>query len=198
MSCYKHPNMNAVAKCANCGRDICAICTTRVGDAVVCRDCAEELRSRPAPPEAEPASEAGAPLEPSAPAPSPGAVAAAPPAPVVATPSRESMAAADVAAAGGRRKKESLLSALLSLVLPGAGQAYNGQPVKGVLLAAVYVGLIVAIIGSSTLLAIVYPLASCCCLPAYIAPLIILLYAVYNAYRTAEKINSGVPAIDWL
>jgi hypothetical protein len=100
--------------------------------------------------------------------------------------------------AGSPREKESLLSAALSLILPGAGQVFNGQIVKGVILAALYLGSMAAIL-MLIVLAALYARSLCCfCLPAFILPLIVLVYAIYDAYDTAEKINNGQPANDWL
>lgn len=221
MTCYQHPGMSAAARCAQCGKEICAACATNVGDRVVCRDCAVTLRSQPAPVAEEPEPEAqAAPESPVQAADSAPVIAerpAAPPEPPVGEPSGvpapvAPSAVASVArpvppatmvidpGAGGRREKESLLSALLSLILPGAGQMYNGQLAKGIVLAAVYLGSIVIIVGGMILTALaaasygVSGSVCCCCLPLFIVPMIVLIYAIYDAYNTAEQINSSQPA----
>ena len=196
VTCYNHPGVGAAGCCANCGKEICAACTVHEGGRVVCRDCAEALRGQPAPePQVvQPEQPGGSPVTVPAPATTSALVPAAPsPPPAVVD-----------AGAGGPRPKESLLSAALSLILPGAGQAYNGQIAKGVILATIYVGSIVLIVGGAiaTVLSVNYfgvPRATCCCcLPLFLLPLIVLIYAIYDAYDTAEKINDGEAVRDWL
>ncbi len=161
MTCYQHPNMPAAARCAHCGKEICAVCITHVNDQIVCRDCADVLRSQPAPVAAEPQPEAEAPVETPVQAEAPAAVTPeapeAAPAPSAGEPSgmpvpivpssitpvaRPAPPAKKVPdpGAGGQKAKEPLLSAALSLILPGIGQAYNGQIGKGLVLAAIYLG----------------------------------------------------------
>lgn len=75
-----------------------------------------------------------------------------------------------------RNEKNAGLAAVLSFFIPGLGQIYNGEIGKGLLLiilsffAAI---LIIVLIGM-----IIYPL--------------IWIYGIYDAYNTANKINSGV------
>ncbi len=103
-------------------------------------------------------------------------------------------------------KKEPALALLLSFVgglvsglLIGLGQIYNGQAKKGVILCVLNIVLGLCIL-------IVYILASIltlgigafCCLPIFAAPLLLWLYAMYDAYTTADKINRGEPVRDWL
>lgn len=67
------------------------------------------------------------------------------------------------------------LAAVLSFFLPGLGQIYNGQIAKGlffVVLAAVFGWLTVVVIGF-----LLYP--------------ILWVYGIYDAYKTAERINAG-------
>jgi TM2 domain-containing membrane protein YozV len=224
MTCYQHPNMPAHDRCANCGKEICAVCITHVNDKIVCRDCAGVLRSQPAPAAEEPQPEAQAPVESRAqagtPAPAgaetpkaaPTSSAAEPsgvPAPIVssaispvARPALPSTSGPD-AGAGGRKAKEPLLSAALSLILPGAGQAYNGQTVKGLVLAAIYIGSLAIIVGGIVVTIIgaarndTLSSAFCCCLPFFIVPMIVLVYAIYDAYNAAEKINSSKEVREW-
>jgi hypothetical protein len=228
MTCYQHPNMPAHDRCANCGKEICAVCITHVNDKIVCRDCAEVLRSQPAPVAEELQPEAQAPVESPAqagtpaPAPAPASVetpGAAPkpsagepsgvPAPIVpsaiapvARPALPTTPGPD-AGAGGRKEKGPLLSAALSLILPGAGQAYNGQTGKGFLLAAIYIGSLAIIVGGIVVTLIgttrndASPSACCCCLPFLVVPMIVLIYAIYDAYNYAEKINTNKEVREW-
>ena len=67
------------------------------------------------------------------------------------------------------------LAAVLSFFFTGLGQFYNGQIGKGVLfivLGIVSIGLMIFLVGF-----ILYP--------------ILLIYNVYDAYKSAEKINRG-------
>jgi TM2 domain-containing membrane protein YozV len=69
--------------------------------------------------------------------------------------------------------KSAGLAAVLSFIIPGVGQIYNGQILKGLIIfviQAINAALMSIIIGFIT-----YP--------------IVLIYAVYDAYRTAERIN---------
>ena len=69
--------------------------------------------------------------------------------------------------------KSAGLAAVLSFLIQGLGQIYNGQILKGLLLVviqAINVALMNVLIGFVT-----FP--------------IVLVYAVYDAYRSAEKIN---------
>lgn len=66
------------------------------------------------------------------------------------------------------------LAAVLSFFWPGVGQIYNGQIAKGIVfivLAAIFGWLTVVVIGF-----ILYP--------------ILWVYAIYDAYKTAERINA--------
>ncbi len=66
------------------------------------------------------------------------------------------------------------IAAVLSFLIQGLGQIYNGQILKGlflVVLQAINVLLMNVLIGFIT-----YP--------------IVLVYAVYDAYRSAERINA--------
>lgn len=69
------------------------------------------------------------------------------------------------------------LAAVLSFLIQGLGQIYNGQILKGlflVVLQAINVALMNVLIGFIT-----YP--------------IVLVYAVYDAYRVAERTNDRRP-----
>jgi hypothetical protein len=56
--------------------------------------------------------------------------------------------------AGGRKAKAPLFAAALSLILPGTGQVYNGQVVKGLVMAAIYLGSIAIIFGGMVIVAL--------------------------------------------
>lgn len=66
--------------------------------------------------------------------------------------------------------KSPVLAAVMSFLIPGLGQVYTGNTLRGILL------LIGAFVGFIMLL---------------VPGLIVLAYAVYDAYKTAKKINSG-------
>lgn len=222
MTCYNHPGIGTVAICGNCGKECCALCVTRVGDRAVCRDCAEVVRSQqppepveitpepPKPPELprpeemkpeEPQPEVKAPVEGPNNLPAVSVQSRMPvpvkPATMVLT-MQPSYPAVNDPGAGGPRVKESLLSAALSLILPGAGQAYNGQIAKGVILAILYLGSMATILIMMVLTTLLANAACVFCLPAFILPMIVMIYAIYDAYDTAEKINNGMPVNDWL
>jgi len=69
-----------------------------------------------------------------------------------------------------QEKKNPAVSLLLSVLLTGAGQVYNGQIVKGLLM-----------------------LGSCIVLWGFLLGWIISIWSVYDAYTTAKKINVGQP-----
>ncbi|AHY47645.1 TM2 domain [Rubrobacter radiotolerans] len=71
--------------------------------------------------------------------------------------------------------KNKWLAAILSLIIPGVGQIYNGDTQKGIIL--LLIGLAAGITTSIIIGFIVYPL--------------VVLYAVYDAFVTAGRINSG-------
>lgn len=72
-------------------------------------------------------------------------------------------------------RKEPLLSLILSFIIPGLGQIYNGQVKKGLVLLVGYI------------------LLCWTC----IAPLVIWLYCMYDGYTVAGSINRGECAPDW-
>ena len=86
-------------------------------------------------------------------------------------------------------KKEPLISLILSLLVPGLGQAYNLQTKKGIILFIAYVvSLLLAYATWSHFVGF--------CI--MILPLAVILYAMYDAYREARNINKGEPSKDWL
>jgi len=87
-------------------------------------------------------------------------------------------------------KREPLRAAILSFIVPGLGQVYNEHLKKGIALALLFYALIVAIISSIFALVIMgSSIWAFCCTPVFIFPAIVLLYAVYDAYKTASKSN---------
>ena len=79
-------------------------------------------------------------------------------------------------------EKSPVLALILSAFFPGIGQFYNGQPKKGIIL-------IIAAIVSLCLMII---------LIGGILYLIVWIYALYDAYTTAEAINRGETGEDKL
>ncbi len=71
--------------------------------------------------------------------------------------------------------KSSGLAAVLSFILPGLGQIYNGQIGKGLLFIIL---LIVSVLSILILIGIIL-------LPVF------WIYNIYDAYDTAKKINAG-------
>jgi TM2 domain-containing membrane protein YozV len=104
-------------------------------------------------------------------------------------------------------KKEPALALLLSLVggfltgglLLGLGQIYNGQIKKGIgiCIANIFMG-IVAIVLYLAISFITMGVGFVCCLPVLLVPVAFWLWALYDAYVTADKINNGEPIKDWL
>jgi TM2 domain-containing membrane protein YozV len=69
-----------------------------------------------------------------------------------------------------KKEKNPVVAALLSLIITGSGQVYNGELLKGIL---IFIG---AIIGSLFFL---------------IPGIIVVIYGIYDAYTTAKKMNAG-------
>lgn len=85
-----------------------------------------------------------------------------------------------VRVAGSSEQKSPFLALILSFLFPGLGQFYNGHSKKGIIFivaAIVSVILYVILIG-----AILY--------------LIVWIYGLYDAYKSAEAINNGVNVPD--
>jgi TM2 domain-containing membrane protein YozV len=70
--------------------------------------------------------------------------------------------------------KNAGLAAVLSFLVPGLGQIYNGQIAKGLVI--VVVQLINVALTNVLIGFVFYP--------------IVLVYAVFDAYRTAQRINA--------
>ncbi len=203
MSCYNHPNVSSVNTCSNCGKDICAACVTDFNEKVVCRDCAETLRKEApqAPPAEKTAETPAAPVlaEPSKetmPAPVPEYTptirttpASQPPA--IQSPETSEQPEQLSPASAPAEKKEPILSLIFSVVVPGLGQIYNKQVQKGIILLVGYVLLWLVVLVLS------YRSEWCFCISFWV-PLIVMLYAAYDAYTTTKKINDGEAVKDWL
>ena len=72
------------------------------------------------------------------------------------------------------------LAAVLSLLFSGLGQIYNGQIFKGIILTVlqiVNVILMFVLIG-------------------FLTYFIVSVYGIYNAYKTAERINAGIVTLE--
>ena len=72
-------------------------------------------------------------------------------------------------------KKSEGIAAVLSFIIPGLGQIYNGQIGRGILfiiLAIIFAVMIIVLIGL-----ILYPL--------------FWIWTIYDAYKTAKRINTG-------
>ncbi len=103
-------------------------------------------------------------------------------------------------------KKEPVLALLLSLVggivsglFIGLGQVYNGQVKKGIILSVANVVICGGIVGVYVVAGLVtLGVGFLVCLPVLLLPLVLWLYAMYDAYVTADKINKGEPVVDWL
>ena len=97
--------------------------------------------------------------------------------------------------------KSLLLAGLFSLIIPGAGQAYNGQMVKGIVIFA-----LTFVIWSiySTVFAIfllIYALDNLVSNEIYLlffAPLLINVIAAFDAVIKAKQRNEGKAISDWL
>jgi TM2 domain-containing membrane protein YozV len=72
---------------------------------------------------------------------------------------------------GQKMRKDPVLASLLNLLLLGTGHMYLGQVAKGLLILAVGIALGM----------IVWP-----------ATILVAVWAIYDAYKTAQKINRAV------
>jgi TM2 domain-containing membrane protein YozV len=72
-----------------------------------------------------------------------------------------------------KENKSPGIAAVLSFIWPGAGQIYNGQIAKGIILLAV----------SVITFLLIFIAIGCCLYP------IVWVFAIYDAYHEAEKIN---------
>ena len=79
-----------------------------------------------------------------------------------------------------KRQTSPLVAALLSLICPGLGAAYNGQTVKALIYFAVFVGFFQMALMSSAMPIFVFGFLG------------MWLYAALDSYRTAQLLRSGV------
>ena len=81
---------------------------------------------------------------------------------------------------GVTEEKSPIMALILSLLVCGLGQFYNGQPKKGIILliSAMVSGLLILLVIGFVLLPIVW------------------IYNLYDAYTTAEKISNGIEVED--
>ena len=86
-------------------------------------------------------------------------------------------------------KKEPVLSLILSLLIPGLGQAYNGQIKKGAILFIAFLAMLALIYATMWIF-----IGFC----FMIIPFALWLFGMYDAYMEARNINRGEPSKDWL
>ncbi|MEM5814437.1 MAG: hypothetical protein QXD77_01330, partial [Candidatus Aenigmatarchaeota archaeon] len=43
MKCYKHPKVDAIGVCKECGEGICNKCAVKIGGKLYCKDCADKV-----------------------------------------------------------------------------------------------------------------------------------------------------------
>jgi len=115
----------------------------------------------------------------------------------------ETIPAVSVVPPSGTPRKDPLVSAIVSLFIPGLGQIINGQVKKGVILLSGaivlwFIMIFLTIFGSVFLASITGGIGACCCCFGCFIPLIVHLYAAYDAHKTATEINNGVVVADWL
>ena len=118
----------------------------------------------------------------------------------------ETIPAVSVVPPSGTPRKDPLVSAIVSLFIPGLGQIINGQVKKGIIFFVGYfvawVVIVILWVFSSTIAAFATFWAGgfgmCCCIPVLFLPLLVNVYAAYDAHKTATEINSGVVVEDWL
>ncbi|GBE54813.1 MAG TPA: zinc-ribbon domain-containing protein [Euryarchaeota archaeon] len=75
----------------------------------------------------------------------------------------------------GSKKKDSSVAAILSFFFTGLGQIYNGQRVKGILL--IFIQVINIFLMGILIGFITFPF--------------VWIWGMYDAYKTAERINEG-------
>lgn len=86
-------------------------------------------------------------------------------------------------------KKSPIIAAVTSFFIPGLGQVYNGDLIKG--LAFIIIGTILVLLAFVFIIpALMAPILLVFVLVLSIPYLVFWTYNIYDAYRTAEKINS--------
>lgn len=99
--------------------------------------------------------------------------------------------------------KNPIVSAVVSLIIPGVGQIINGQMKKGLILLVGYIVLWIVVVvlymfGGILLGALTMGITSCLCCFLYLIPFVVNLYAAYDAYKTANDLNAGIFVRDWM
>jgi len=46
MKCAYHPEIDAVTTCVSCGKDVCILCKTLVGEQIYCQPCADAISAK--------------------------------------------------------------------------------------------------------------------------------------------------------
>ncbi|HEY9247007.1 MAG TPA: zinc-ribbon domain-containing protein [Candidatus Methanoperedens sp.] len=85
------------------------------------------------------------------------------------------------------------IAALLSFLISGAGQIYNGQLAKGI---AAFITMTIGFIIAISTPSVMDPAMLLLILFMWIVILIVWIYWVYDAYNTAQKINRGEIKVD--
>lgn len=95
-------------------------------------------------------------------------------------------------------RKSPLFALFLSFLIPGLGQIYNGQIIKGILFIIAYIVVWGSILGVYFAgAAVTMGAGLICCLPVFIIPLIIWVYTMMDALKTARMINRHYEMRDW-
>lgn len=98
------------------------------------------------------------------------------------------------------KKKSPLIALVLSGFLPGLGQLYTRQPLKGAILLILYIGITVLGFGpfQTVFQAVTAPETAVQDKEAFVlffiytmATLVLLLYAMFDAFSRANRINAG-------
>ena len=103
----------------------------------------------------------------------------------------------------GTPAKNPIISAIVSLLIPGVGQIINGQMKKGLILLVGYIVLWIVVFmlymfGGILLGALTMGITTCLCCFVYVIPFVVNLYAAYDAYKIANDINAGIFVGDWM
>jgi TM2 domain-containing membrane protein YozV len=96
----------------------------------------------------------------------------------------------------------SLVGGLVSGLAIGLGQVYNGQIKKGIILSVLNVSIWAIIVAAYVIVTVLTLGFGAFCLPVLCLPMLISpllwLYAMYDAYMIADRMNKGEPVKDWL
>ena len=82
--------------------------------------------------------------------------------------------------------KNPIIAAVLSFVIPGVGQIYNGEMKKGLVLLGATVGSAIVIGIGFFVLSALTGVGGCLCFPILLVPLGIGLFSIYDAYMGAQ------------